>query len=125
MVSDGHEVEEMIDLVDPLSNEIESMSKRDKQEMLLKWSTKKGALGLQNVDLLAEFTDDFCPSDKDFSYTGIGARRDIPHRQAFLAVPFELIISADTFKKEEPELYEYVSDLAPDLFDLEEQDDAE
>ena len=101
------------------------MSKRDRHEMLRKWSTEKGALGLQNVDLLAEFADDFCPSDKDFRYEGIGAKRDIPHRQAFLAIPFEMIISPDTLKQEEPELYEYVTEQAPDLFDLEEQDDAE
>ena len=34
-----------------------------------------------------------------------------------MAVPFDCLISGRTFQEEEPELYEYVIQECPDLFD--------
>ena len=113
---------------DPLQendDQDQELTKRDKLDLLYRWSMRKGVLGLENVELRAEFRDDVCETDKDFEYEGIRALSDIPHRKAFLAVPFELIISPNKFKEEEPELYEYLIQQAPDLFDTKECDDAE
>ena len=93
--------------------------------MLLNWATEKGVLGLSNLDLHAQFSDDVLATDKDFKYDGVAARVDIPHRQAFLAIPLSLVLSYKTFLEEEPELFEYVLHTAPEIFDENMQTDAE
>ena len=74
-------------------------------------------IGLENIVFPVQFSEELFEADKKFTYTGVAARRDIPHRGAVLAVPFECLISPRTFKEEEPELYEYVIRECPDLFD--------
>ncbi len=80
---------------------------------------------MSNVNLFAKFCDEVLPTDKDFKYDGVEARVDIPHRKAFLAVPFDLILSYKTFEKEEPELFDYVVQEAPDIFDSSKCHDSE
>ena len=84
-----------------------------------------GVIGLENIVFPHEFKDEFCAADQKYSYTGVAARRDIHHREAILAVPFDIIISRKTFEKEEPELYQFCIENCPDLFVENEQQDYE
>lgn len=89
------------------------------------WAVEKGALGLENVVFPTSYHDEFSPADKEFAVTGVAAHRDIGHRESIIAIPFDCLISPKTFKDEEPELYAYVVEECPDLFDEAEQPDAE
>ena len=80
------------------------------------WSAEKGVLGLENIVFPTSFSDEFSPADKKFAVTGVSARRDIRHRESILAIPFDCLISPKTFEEEEPELYAYVKENCPDLF---------
>ena len=74
-------------------------------------------IGLENIVFPSSFSEEMFAADKRFTYTGVAARRDIGHREAILAIPFECLISPRTFREEEPELFEYVTQECPDLFD--------
>ena len=85
------------------------------------WASENGVIGLENIVFPSHFTEELLEADKKFTYTGVAARRDIGHRESILAVPFDCLISPRTFREEEPELFEYVTQECPDLFNEDDQ----
>lgn len=77
----------------------EELSEEVRFNILRGWSKENGVLGLENIQLPAKFTDDFSPVDRNFAINGVAAKRDIHHREAILAVPFDLLVSPQTFKE--------------------------
>ena len=106
-------------MVDPPNTKKKELTNEEKFKILNDWAIEKGVIGLDNVKIPSTFSENLFPVDQKFGVTGVGARVDIEHRKAILACPFSMLISTQTFKAEEPELYNYVVNECPDLFSKE------
>ena len=88
---------QVIEVVDPEPKAEQKLTTEQRFNILKGWAKEQGCVGLENIRVPAEFSDDFCAADKNFSYTGVEAAVDIHHRKPVMGAPFSTLISPKTF----------------------------
>ena len=86
-----------------------------KYDMFRGWSKKAGILGFDNVAYPKEF------GDGKNKFQGVVAKKDIKHREAIMAVPYNMLLSVKNISND----LKALMDDCPSLFSIKETTDAE